>query len=157
MHVSWQQKAQWLIPVLGAGITQSVVCWARCPAWCSVPGSNLLWASGRGDFSVRVNMVSDSIPPKTLLDQSINWGLVYAHKHSIAGTQKIWHSRPRQVNACNKNTPSMHHPWRQNVTTSMVTYTKISPKIVSPRDIAGYTEEEDNHSQVIPLTSTLVF
>ena len=29
-------------------------------------------------------------------------------------------SRPRRVNAGNKNTPSMHHPRRQNVTTSMV-------------------------------------
>ena len=42
----------------------------------------------------------------------------------------------------NKNTPSMHHPWRWNVTTSMVglktvTYAYISPKMVNPRDIAG--------------------
>ena len=30
-----------------AGITQSVVCWARCPAWCSFTDStSLLWASG---------------------------------------------------------------------------------------------------------------
>ena len=48
----------------GARIAQSVVCWARCPAWCSIAGSNFLWASGRGDFSLEVQMVSDSIPPK---------------------------------------------------------------------------------------------
>ena len=36
---------------LGARKVQSVVCWARCPVWCSVVGFNLLWASGRGDFS----------------------------------------------------------------------------------------------------------
>ena len=31
----------------------------------------------------------DSIPPKTLLDESINRGLVCAHMHSITQTQKI--------------------------------------------------------------------
>ena len=28
---------------LGVGIAQLVVCWARCPAWCSVMGLILLW------------------------------------------------------------------------------------------------------------------
>ena len=40
--------------------------------------------------------------------------------HSTAQTQKSWHSCPRRMNAGNKNTPSMHHPQRRNVTTSMV-------------------------------------
>ena len=31
----------------------------------------------------------DSIPPKTLLDESIDRGLVCAHMHSITQTQKI--------------------------------------------------------------------
>ena len=48
-----------------ARTAQSVVCWAHCPAWCSVTGSILLWASGRGDFSLGVNMVSGSIPPNS--------------------------------------------------------------------------------------------
>ena len=52
------------------------------------------------------------------------------------------HLSPRRVNASNENTTNMHHARRWNVTTSMVglkmvTYTKISPKIVNPRDIAG--------------------
>ena len=59
----------------GAGIAQSVVCWACCPAWCSVAGLNLLWASDRGDVFLEVNMVYDSIP-KTLSDESINRSLV---------------------------------------------------------------------------------
>ena len=33
-------------------------------------------------------MVSDSIPSKSLSDESINPGLVCAHMHSIAPTQK---------------------------------------------------------------------
>ena len=42
----------------------------------------------------------------------------------------------------NKNTPSMHHPRRWNVSISVVglktvTYAKISPKIANLRDIAG--------------------
>ena len=34
-------------------------------------------------------MSSDSISPKTLSDESINRGLVYAHMHYVAMTQKI--------------------------------------------------------------------
>ena len=45
-----------------AGIAQSVVCWARCPAWCSAAGLTLLWVSCRGDFSLEVNVGSDSAP-----------------------------------------------------------------------------------------------
>ena len=48
----------------GAGIAQSVVCWVYCSAKCSVAGSTLLWASSRGNVSLGVNMISDSIPPK---------------------------------------------------------------------------------------------
>ena len=45
--------------------------------------------SGRGDFSLGVNTGSNSIPQKTLSDESINRGLVCAHMHFIARTQKI--------------------------------------------------------------------
>ena len=45
--------------------------------------------SGRGDFSLGVNMGSNSIPPKTPSDESINRGLVCAYMHFIARTQKI--------------------------------------------------------------------
>ena len=38
--------------------------------------------SGRGDFSLGVNMGSNSIFPKTLTDASIDRGLVCALKHS---------------------------------------------------------------------------
>ena len=57
----------------------------------SVAGSILLWGkfSGRGNFSLGVNMSSNSISPKTLSDESINRGLVCAHMHFIAQTQKI--------------------------------------------------------------------
>ena len=34
--------------------------------------------------------------------------------------KRSWHSCPWWMNAGNKNTPSMHHPRRQNATTSMV-------------------------------------
>ena len=52
------------------------------------------------------------------------------------------------MNAGNKNMTSMHHPRRQNVTTSMVgvktvIYTKISPRMVNPRGVAGNAEEEE--------------
>ena len=69
-------------------------------------------------------------------------------EHRLKGS---WHSCPRRVNAGNKNTPSMQHPWRRNVTTSMVGLKKRShtqkchPKMVNPRVIAGNTEEEESH------------
>ena len=73
--------------IQGPRIAQSVVCWTRCPVWCSIVGSILRWASGRGDFSLGVNMGSDSISQK-LLDESINRDLVCAHMHFIMWTQK---------------------------------------------------------------------
>ena len=56
----------------------------------SVVGLILLW----GNFPVEgifplSNMGSNSIPPKALSDESINRGLVCAHMHFIARTQKI--------------------------------------------------------------------
>ena len=57
----------------------------------SVAGSILLWGHFpvEGIFSLGVNMGSNSIPPKTPSDESINRGLVCAHMHFIAWTQKI--------------------------------------------------------------------
>ena len=62
--------------------------WARCPQRRGFDPP-LGTFSGRGDFSLGVNMGSNSIPPKTLSDDSINRGLVCAHMHFIARTQKI--------------------------------------------------------------------
>ena len=62
--------------------------WARCPQRRGFDPP-LGTFSGRGDFSLGVNMGSNSIPPKTSSDESINRGLVCAHMHSIARTQKI--------------------------------------------------------------------
>ena len=59
-------------------------------------------------------------------DESINRGLICPHVHSITQTKQIRHSCPRQVNVGNKNTPSMHHPQRRNVTTPMVWLKKWS-------------------------------
>ena len=44
---------------------------------------------------------------------------------SSHGLKKSWHLCPSPVNASNKNTPSMHYPQRQNVTTSMVGLKKL--------------------------------
>ena len=46
----------------------------------------------------------------------------------------------------------MYNPRKRNVTTSMaglktVTYAKISPKTVNPRDIAGNAEEEEEEEE----------
>ena len=62
--------------------------WARCPQ-CRGFDPPLGTFSGRGDFSLGVNMGSNSIPPKTPSDESINRGLVCAHMHFITRTQKI--------------------------------------------------------------------
>ena len=113
---------------------------------------NILLASGRGDFSLGDSMGSDSIPPKTLSDESINRSLVCAHMHFILQSQKIltFMSCKTRGNADNKNTPCMHHPRRRNMTTPLVrfknkqtvTYTKISPKMVNSRYISGKAEKK---------------
>ena len=61
--------------------------WARCPQRRGFDPP-LGTFSGREDFSLGVNMSSNSIPQK-LSDESINRGLVCAHMHFIARTQKI--------------------------------------------------------------------
>ena len=60
------------------------------------------------------------------------------------GLKRSWRSYPRQVNAGNKNTPSMHHLRRWNVTTSVVGLRNghirknlTSPKMVNPRHVGG--------------------
>ena len=65
-------------------------------------------------------MGSDSIPQKSLSDESIDQGLVCAHIHSIAWTQKILTFMSYMDELRHKKTPNMHHPQRQNVSTSMV-------------------------------------
>ena len=73
--------------VVGARIAQLVV--LGLAVQCRGFDPPLGTFSERGDFSLRVNMGSNSIPPKTLSDESINRGLVCAHMHFIAWTQKI--------------------------------------------------------------------
>ena len=62
--------------------------WARCLAQCSVVGSILPWSEVEGIFRLELTWVLTPFP-KTLLDESINQGLVCAHMHSIAWTSKI--------------------------------------------------------------------
>ena len=62
--------------------------WARCPQRRGFDPP-LGTFSGREDFSLGVNMGSNSILPKILSDESINRGLVCTHMHFIARTQKI--------------------------------------------------------------------
>ena len=99
--------------------------------------SLILWASGRGDFLL------DSWSQHGFWLHSLEnfFGWEYRSRSSLCthafhrhGLKKPWFSCSRWVNAGNKNTPSMHHPWRWNVTMSMVGYAKILPKMVNPRD-----------------------
>ena len=57
----------------------------------SVAGSILLWGHFpvEGIFPLELTWVQTPFPPKTPSDESINRGLVCAHMHFIARTQKI--------------------------------------------------------------------
>ena len=101
-------------------------------------------------FSLGVNMVPDSIPYKTLSDESINWGLVCANLHSIAQTQKIptfisLTGECQQQNTQHAPSTKMEcdypYGWVKNSH-----YVQISPKQtkkkVKARDIGGKAEEE---------------
>ena len=69
---------------------------------------------------------------------------------SSHGLKRSWRSCPRRANAGNKNTPSTHHPRRQNVTTLMVGLKNghirknLTQKVVNPRDIAGERKKKNN-------------
>ena len=78
--------------------------------------------------------------------------------HSITWTQKILIFSPIRVNATiatYKDSPSLHHPQRQNVTTCMVELRKKKSHIHKnltqngePRDKAGNAEEEITYGSV---------
>ena len=73
--------------LMGAGIAQLVVLGL---AVHGVAGSILLWGHFlvEGIFPLELTWVQTPIPPKTPSDESINRGLVCAHMHFIARTQK---------------------------------------------------------------------
>ena len=87
--VHCEETVEHLQSVLSRGQNSSVgSAWDCCPQ-CRGFDPPLGKFSGRGDFSLGVNMGSNSIPPKTLSGESINRGLVCAHMHFIARTRKI--------------------------------------------------------------------
>ena len=89
--------------------------------------------------------------------------------HTCIPSQRLkrsWHSCPSWVNAGNKNTPActIHEdrmilklPLWLEYESKTVTFPKISPLMVNPRDIAGNTEEEeDKRNQALwPLASCI--
>ena len=145
----------------------SAVCWAYCPVWCRGTGSILLWTSGRGDFSLGVNMGSDSIPPK-LFSMRVQTRSSLC-THALHSTDSDIHILNGWMPAT--KTPSVHHPWRWNVTTSMVgfknghihenltqndepqrySWERRMRREVNPRDIVGNAEEEEEESFAIRL------
>ena len=72
----------------GNGTTDTATVWGPAEARLD-PSTASVEQWTRGDFSLGANMGSDSIRPKPLPDVSRNRGLVCAHMHSIARTQKI--------------------------------------------------------------------
>ena len=118
--------------------------WARCPQ-CRGFDPPLGTLSGRGDFSLGVNMGSNSIPPKTPSDESINRGLVCAHMHFITWTQKIltfmidgWMPATKTHPACtiHKTECDYLNGWIKK----RVTYVKISPKSGEPQRYSWGTQ-----------------
>ena len=116
--------------------------WARCPQRRGFDPP-LGTFSGRGDFSLGVNLGSNSIPPKTLSDESINRGLVCAHMHFIARTQKIL-TFMSLTGECRQQKHTQHAPSTKtecdylNGWIKKRSHTQKShPKVVNPRDIAG--------------------
>ena len=116
--------------------------WARCPQHCRFDPP-LGTFSGRGDFSLGVNMGSNSIPQKTLSGESINRGLFCAHMHFIARTQKIlmfmsWTGECRQQkHAQHAPSTKMECDYLNGWIKKRSHMQKSHPKVVNPRDIAG--------------------
>ena len=88
-------------------------------------------------------MGSNSIPPKTLSDESINRGIVCAHIHFIARTQKIL-TFMSWAGECRQQKHTQHAPFTKtecdylNGWIKKRSHTQKShPKVVNPRDIGG--------------------
>ena len=85
-------------------------------------------------------MGSNSIPQKTLSDESINRGLVCAHTHFIARTQKIL-TFMSYTGECRQQKHTQHAPSTKTecdyltgwIKKKTVTYAKISPKKGEPQ------------------------
>ena len=88
-------------------------------------------------------MGSNSIPPKTPSDESINRGLVCAHMHFTARTQKIL-TFMSLTGECRQQKHTQHAPSTKtecdylNGWIKKRSHTQKShPKVVNPKDIAG--------------------
>ena len=98
-------------------------------------------------------MASNSIPPKkTHSDESINRGLVCAHMHFIARTQKIL-TFMSETGECRQQKHTQHAPSTKtecdylNGWIKKRSHTQKShPKVVNPRDIAGERKKKKKKS-----------
>ena len=88
-------------------------------------------------------MGSNSIPQKTPSDESINRGLVCAHMHFIARTQKIL-TFMSWTGECQQQKHTQHAPSTKTECDYLNGWIKKQshmqkshPKVVNPRDIAG--------------------
>ena len=117
--------------------------WARCPQ-CRGFDPPLWTFSVEGIFSLGVNMGSNSIPPKTPSDESINRGLVCAYMHFIEQTQKIL-TFMSLTGECRQQKHTQHAPSTKTECDYLNGWTKktghirknLTQKVVNPRDIAG--------------------
>ena len=94
-------------------------------------------------------MGSNSIPPKTPSDESINPGLVCAHMHFITRTQKIL-TFMSKTGECRQQKHTQHAPSTKtecdylNGWIKKRSHTQKShPKVVNPRDIAGERKKKN--------------
>ena len=90
------------------------------------PPGEIFFFSDKGDFSLGVTWV---LTP--FLQDSFRWenktrSSLCTHAFPCTDSKDPEVPCPRQVNAGNKNTPSMHHPQRWNVTSSMIGLKKHS-------------------------------
>ena len=86
---TWAGTARWWC--VGLAVLLDAASW--------VPSSFDENFSVRGDFALGVDTGSDSVPPKTLSDESINRGLVCHTCIPLHLLKRSWHSCPRRVNA----------------------------------------------------------
>ena len=127
------------------GIAQSLGCWARCPARCSVTGSTLLWASAQ-DFFLGVNMGLTPFPRNSFCWEYTPRSSLCTHAfhrtdskdpdiHVLDGWMPAAETHP----ACTIHEDRMWLPLYLNLNThahtqKKVTYAKISLTMANPRD-----------------------
>ena len=159
----WPFTFVWLLLSLGGRNSSVGSAWARCQQRRGFDPP-LGTFSGRREFSLGVNMGSNSIPQNSFgWEYKLRSSLCKHAFHRTDSKDPDVHVLDGWMPATKKHT--QHAPstktecdylngWIKK-RSHTVTYAKISPRVVNPRDIAGEREKKNKKQKLLSLCSSL--